>query len=285
MRCPKPIGLIDPKTKMARVVPCGQCVICRINKALDWTFRLLVEKHDNPDCSFLTLTYDDEHLPPYKSLCLKDLQDFWKRLRASGYPLRYFACGEYGSLLSRPHYHAIVFKISVDMFVDLGHLRYDSRHMGYYGMIPQWSYGEIFVGDVSKQSIAYCCKYTLKALRGKDAEKTYDATHRERPFSVQSRRPGIGSNIEYALSQNPRRVKEKDNYFPPLPRYYREKAFPKGSLKREFIDFINFCHRMDLYTDLSNEAQKLGVTVEELSQQVIRDYSSKMELFDDRSFG
>ena len=59
--------------------------------------------------SFVTLTYDDDHLPEYNSLNYKHFQDFMKRLRKSHNGVRFYMCGEYGEDFSRPHYHALLF--------------------------------------------------------------------------------------------------------------------------------------------------------------------------------
>ena len=45
--------------------------------------------------SFVTLTYDDDHLPEYNSLNYKHFQDFMKRLRKSHNGVRFYMCGEY----------------------------------------------------------------------------------------------------------------------------------------------------------------------------------------------
>ena len=58
---------------------------------------------------FVTLTYDDDHLPEYNSLNYKHFQDFMKRLRKSHSGVRFYMCGEYGEDFSRPHYHALLF--------------------------------------------------------------------------------------------------------------------------------------------------------------------------------
>ena len=109
-------------------LPCGQCVGCRLDYAREWANRIMLEKQYYPDeeCFFLTLTYNDEHLPlaydcdpdtgelhgcVTSPLNPDDLRRFWMRLRKrfSDCDIRYYACGEYGDLHYRPHYHAIVF--------------------------------------------------------------------------------------------------------------------------------------------------------------------------------
>lgn len=91
--------------------PCGQCVPCRIQRTREWTMRNMLEL-EYWDCArFVTLTYDDEHLPSNRSLRFKDLELFWKALRRRVPNIAYFASGEYGEITARPHYHAIIYGI------------------------------------------------------------------------------------------------------------------------------------------------------------------------------
>ena len=82
-------------------VPCGRCIGCRIDKARDWSVRIMCESYMSTSSWFLTLTYDNEHMNSL-SLVKSDLQDFITRLRYEvrkydpNVRLRYFACGEYG---------------------------------------------------------------------------------------------------------------------------------------------------------------------------------------------
>lgn len=110
--------------------PCGRCFHCRVNKKLKRKSRLLLEGRQAHEgkVTFITLTYDDAHLPTsvyhpkngeiYESevgtLDPWELQKFFKRLRRNffkryGRQLRFAACGEYGEDNARPHYHLIIF--------------------------------------------------------------------------------------------------------------------------------------------------------------------------------
>ena len=65
------------------------------------------------DTSFVTLTYNNDNLPYNENAILptlrkKDLQMFFKRLRSRIDKIKYFACGEYGDVTQRPHYHMIL---------------------------------------------------------------------------------------------------------------------------------------------------------------------------------
>ena len=78
-------------------IPCGQCIGCRLQKSLDWAVRCVHEKSLHEESSFVTLTYDDEHLPANGSLVYRDFQLFMKRYRKiTGSGVRFLMCGEYG---------------------------------------------------------------------------------------------------------------------------------------------------------------------------------------------
>lgn len=131
-------------------IPCGKCLPCQIQKRKTMTARLHHEMSlYGSDCCFLTLTYDDDHIPrtdrkpldsPDKKISFRhcgydgsvftllpyDVQKFMKRLRRHleylpkspkrrigrdhvTSKIRYFAVGEYGTKTHRPHYHIMIF--------------------------------------------------------------------------------------------------------------------------------------------------------------------------------
>ena len=98
--------------------PCGQCMPCRINTRRKRVARILMEGRLHKQNSWLTLTYDDEHLPwadcdgmLMPVLRVSDWQKWIKRYRKdAGRPgIRYFGVGEYGDQYGRPHWHAVMF--------------------------------------------------------------------------------------------------------------------------------------------------------------------------------
>ena len=78
--------------------------MCRIARAREWSTRLVQELGFWDQALFVTLTYDDDHLPGDLSVSIDELQRFFKRLRKSlcGRKLMYYACGEYGENFGRP---------------------------------------------------------------------------------------------------------------------------------------------------------------------------------------
>ena len=177
-------------------IPCGQCVGCRLERSRQWALRCVHEASLHDDNCFITLTYDDDHLPPGGTLVKKHFQDFMKRLRKDVQPtrIRYYACGEYGDRTFRPHYHALLFNYRPSDLVLIGKGPTEDRHP-YYGsesLAQTWGYGHVTVGECTFESAAYCARYVMKKQTGRAAADHYGDRLPE--FNLMSRRPGIGKD-------------------------------------------------------------------------------------------
>lgn len=62
VKCFHPLVLRDPRGYPYQV-PCGKCVACQNNKRSSLSLKLRLEEYTSKYCYFLTLTYDDDHLP------------------------------------------------------------------------------------------------------------------------------------------------------------------------------------------------------------------------------
>lgn len=212
-------------------IPCGKCIGCRLDYAKQWSARLLCEfqEHDPDTCWFLTLTYADEAFGPsgdlekdidfarncdacgrcsgfrlalganslgeaveWPSLCPRDSQLFWKRLRKAypGCKISYFLAGEYGGHTGRPHLHAIVYGLPLDSadlipyeVSELGDLTYKCQKLD-----KIWKNGFVVVGKVTLESCSYVARYCLKKIYN-DGD---DFSNRVPEFVRMSRRPGLG---------------------------------------------------------------------------------------------
>lgn len=172
-------------------VPCGQCIGCRLDRSRIWAARCVNEASLHDRNCFITLTYAPEFLPKDGSLNVEDIQGFFKRLRRriEPQPLRYFQCGEYGELLSRPHHHAILFGYD---FHDkkLFQVRDGVRLYVSKMLSDLWPFGYSTIGDVTFESCAYVARYVTKKITGELAEEHYQGLKPE--YITMSRRPGIG---------------------------------------------------------------------------------------------
>uniref|UniRef100_A0AAU8B4R3 Replication initiator protein n=1 Tax=Dulem virus 156 TaxID=3145633 RepID=A0AAU8B4R3_9VIRU len=189
-------------------VPCGQCVGCRIDRSRQWANRCMLELQYHDSAYFITLTYDDFHVPKsYYSdpetgeahtsftLCKRDFQLWMKRLRKkfSEDSIRFFACGEYGGQTHRPHYHAIVFGLHLSDLVKYKTVKEGDGYYTYYNsdsLQETWPNGFVVVGAVTWESCAYVARYVTKKLTGESSE-FYKKFNLVPEFSDMSRRPGI----------------------------------------------------------------------------------------------
>lgn len=163
-------------------VPCGKCAACAIRKRKDMTTRLTHEASVHDKCCFLTLTYDDDHVPVNNgdyTLVVSDVQRFMKRLRRHleyiphgkqsvgkvrdhvDHPIRYYVVGEYGTHTHRPHYHVIIFGWSPS---DVAFWKQKGKVITYLSKQIQklWPDGFSTVQQVSPYVAKYCARYVSK---------------------------------------------------------------------------------------------------------------------------
>lgn len=203
MKCYAPIpaarGRVNPKTGKQSVtfdlkeyigerieLPCGKCPACRADQSMMWAIRCYQEASLHAQNSFITLTYNEDSVPP--ALVKDDLQKFFKRLRHQYGKLRYFACGEYGEKTRRPHYHALVF----------GHdFLAGAEQIGDHYLNPLlteiWGNGHTVVDPVNMATCCYVSGYVNKKNADPDT------------FTLMSRRPGIGKDWLKAYADDLRR--------------------------------------------------------------------------------
>lgn len=182
---------IHKLTKPGMLVPCGQCLGCRLERSRQWAVRCMHEASLYERNCFLTLTYDKVHLPSDRSLHLEHFQNFMKRLRKSVAPekIRFYHCGEYGENLGRPHYHALLFNH------DFEDKKYFSERSGNKIFTSDklsglWNMGHAVIGNVTFDSAAYVARYVMKKVTGEKKESWYGPLKPE--YTTMSRRPGIG---------------------------------------------------------------------------------------------
>lgn len=195
----------------------------------------------------VTLTYDEAHLPPRGALQYRDVQLFLKRLRKWLYSRRaagdvmvskdgpvcsFFCAGEYGSQLSRPHYHLILF--GVDFRHDQKLLKVSRQGFNLWKsatLAKLWPFGHASFNAVSPQSIGYVAQYCTKKVTGVMADSHYARVDAETgecyqlppEFARMSLRPAIGR--EFFALHGPGALTETDYVVVDgkkrgLPKYY-----------------------------------------------------------------
>lgn len=196
------------------------------------------------DNSYITLTYDDNHIPKYNSLLKSDFQKFIRALRKkTKQKIRYYMCGEYGSTcekhktkecpecgpLQRPHYHAILFGYAFPdkyLWITRNELPvYRSEILEHF-----WHHGNSEIGEVNFRTTGYVARYIMKKVNGDLAEKHYGKRLPE--YTQMSLNKGIGYSWyqQYKNDLFPSDECVLDGRKHPVPNYYRrllEKEDPK----------------------------------------------------------
>lgn len=217
-------------------VPCGKCPPCRLKRVQHWVFRLLEQEKISINSHFVTLTYNTLNVPitekGFMTLEKQHLTAFWKALRKTQkLKIKYYCCGEYGSKTYRPHYHAIIF--------DLQDVE---------SIAKCWTKGDIHIGQVTNDSIAYTAKYI-----DKDKRIPMHANDDRLPeFSNMSK--GLGANyiteemVEYHHRDllNNVHVQMYDKKCS-MPRYYRERIYTERQRKQyaKYVETLREQEEMD----------------------------------------
>jgi hypothetical protein len=180
---------------------------------------MLLESYEHAGNCFVTLTYDEEHLPENGWLNKKHLQLFLKKLRSRISPLaiRFYAVGEYGDLSWRPHFHLVLFGISP----------LESKLVQ-----DCWPYGFTFTGTAEPKSMSYVAQYVVKKMNN---PKDSRLAGRPPEFCTMSLKPGIGSGL---ISRVVKAVNEHPSTVPLLFDTVRANGFkyPLGKYLKSQLD-------------------------------------------------
>lgn len=225
IKCPRIVGQVTDKTPLDwfrgkygdnfRLIPCGKCVSCMRSSARLWQIRIMCESLYHKCNYFITLTYAS--LPPKKPI--KDhLRSFVKNMRNMyGKGIKFFGCGEVGSLHERSHYHIIV--MMDEPIKDLEYLKRIGLNDLYVSddIYMLWKRGIISVGELDVESAGYVARYSQKKRSNNQGE-----------FCIMSRGLGLQyciDNLDSLLDTD--FIYVKGNKFQ-LPRYFIDKMIAKS---------------------------------------------------------
>lgn len=236
-------------------VPCGNCIGCSLDHSKNWANRLKLENKYHDVGFFITLTYDDDHLPKSHNLVKEDLQKFLKAMKNFYYNNfgvcpKFFAVGEYGGKSGRPHYHLLYwadlrinsFKMDLVGSSELGNKLFSSELVSKF-----WQNGFNTVAEISDKTIAYVCRYSLKKQsRSRDEKKELRLMHFQSEFLLCSK--GLGDqyyidNFDKILN-NDLKIYENSSSFVTTRRF---KEIAKKLGREEELDLIIKKRNDELY--------------------------------------
>lgn len=221
-------------------IPCGQCLECKIDNSKEWAQRSVAESMCHSENWFITLTYDDEHLPPpilsfsrhsldfgyWSPLVYRDFELFKKRLlerfRELGHTgIRFFACGEYGPNNGRPHFHAIFYNLPIPDLEKCFSNSLGGRKVTYLSsklIEDTWGNGFVTIGECNFDTSAYVARYVTKKMTNLEEHlykrmcEDYNCDVLPPEFRQASRRPGLGRPY---FDENFEKIYENDCVFLP----------------------------------------------------------------------
>lgn len=250
------------KIRRSLTLPCGQCIGCRLERSRQWAVRCMHENSMHKDSCFITLTYDDDHVPTDYSLDYRVFQKFMKRLRKLKGPCRFFMCGEYGEQFSRPHFHACLFGCFFDdrepfRLLDSGCKVYTSKTLE-----RLWPFGFSSIGDVTFESAAYVARYVMKKVTGPLADEHYriinyatgEFVDRVPEFCQMSLKPGIGATWfeKYKREVFPRDRVVVNGVETRVPKYYDKLLAEEPTLMSDEIEFKRYVKSLELLASESS---------------------------------
>jgi hypothetical protein len=241
---------MDKEKRLAATpFPCGQCLNCRINQARVWQHRIMLETMMHGDSMWVTLTYNDEHLPDPPCVDKKEIQKWLKRLRKLTPQFRYFIVGEYGEKTWRPHYHCCLFGLAP-----------------IYAQVVFDTWGKcdregIQIGQINEKTARYTAGYTTQKLTKR---QEFKANGLLPEFMLSSRKNGgIGYPAIVEIARSWRNSKWNDKRIireirsgkinVPLGRYLTKKLNELLGIPQEQFDAEYWIHQEQIF-----EAHKMG---------------------------
>lgn len=230
-----------------KLLRCGKCLACRRYRCRDWEARVLCE-HEllKRGCYFVTLTYDEEHLPEGRNLNPRHLSLYVKRLRKvtglNSRDMKIISVGEYGSRRGRPHYHLLL----IGLPIDSGN---EEKICQCWKQSAGQSYVHVSAVRSSRAAVRYTICYMLKheswySVRSGETKSDFEArTGLVAPFQRFSN--GMGS--EYCVENKDRLIElgflqfGREKFC--IPRYFVRKLNEVKSneeVRREFRHVVDY---------------------------------------------
>lgn len=272
--------------EMQQPVPCGKCPNCAARRISSWSLRLMQESKRSTSAYFITLTYDNQHVPISKNNFMElrktDVQKFLKRLRkhqwknGNNESLKYYLCGEYGDKYKRPHYHVIMFNLDLQILlgqkvyhqVMLGNIPLDGK---YNFIIDQWTMGHVTIGQVTEASVGYTLIYINKPWR-----PMHRNDDRQPVFSLMSKKLGLNYLSPEMIKWYKADLKNRmycnieDGKKIAMPRYYKDKLYLMIFGDQDVADKVR--HDIGQY-----QLERLNENIRELSDFELRQKDQRIK--------
>ena len=214
------------KYKAVQIRCFNQCIGCLEDRAKEWATKCYLESLYHDESYFITLTYDDNHLPISNTMTTSKGEIFyddgtwnsyieyehvrsfirkvrdWQREKYGINGIKYFGCGEYGGKEGRAHFHIIMFglhlepnDVRVHEISKDGNVTYKCEELSKCWVMPNERRGQaepmgfITVAEVNWQTSRYVAGYVQKK-EFKNTKDEYEYfTNKEAYYSRRGQTP------------------------------------------------------------------------------------------------
>lgn len=239
------------------------------------TIRTLHEKSLHERSCFITLTYDDQHLPADRCVSIDEMQRFFKRARKYGFQFKHVYCGEYGEDNGRPHYHAAI--LGQDFTIGATRSGTGKRGDPLFDspvLRRLWPFGLNRVGALTKMSAQYIFQYIFALLKGDgvmplpyfDAGMRYPV-YRTPEFARWSKGLGLAHFAAHAEQYLGLGQVHNGSGLSNIPRYYIRSLIPKGMKVSEFREY-----ELDVLAPEFRDVREKRESVAQMTSEEFRRY-------------
>lgn len=212
------------------VHPCGRCPACLANRQRAFCFRLDQERESCSWYYWLTLQYDEDHVPHIENsseYCFskQHCREFFEKLRKryNSVKFKHFLVSEYGpNGTHRPHYHCLLLVYSKDPIKLQIEMREEMKD---FILNVAWPNGHVTEKSFHGRVLRYLTKYCTKP-------ELIGEKHTMKPFTLISKGIGI-SYLDKLPAKQLDQMKQSLDFtvrygsgFIQLPRYYVDKILP-----------------------------------------------------------
>lgn len=207
------------------ITNCNNCIQCRTEKALGWTYRCHSEHLRSENAYFITLTLNDENKtdsPSTRDIQLyhKKLRQYFKNHKNATSSLKYFLVSEYGYETERLHYHAIYYNLPYTKETPYIQISNELSRV--------WGKGFVHVKAFDMRQVAYCLKYLHK-----DKELGNIQLNSDNLGEISQQMIGFINSTE---NMEAIKVRSANGWSVNLPRYFRKKHMTEEQ-KEKFCDY------------------------------------------------
>lgn len=260
---------------------CGKCLKCLIKRKAQWSFRLTEEKRVSFSSYFVTLTYDEKHVPhggdalsidkndhtafikvlkeletpralkARQTISIEEHERKARKIKETG-KFKYYGAYEYGDQFDRPHGHYILFNIRDTNNISLS-----------------WNKGRIDIDpDVNVNNIDYVLKYMIKDHSNIDYE------NKQREVSFMSKGIGLAAADRQFRTSIKRidknQVVNSRGAKIPIPRYYRKKFLSDREREAKNQYIADQVEQTRISKQASDLKRGINTDKQELQQKEVR---------------